>query len=63
MNKLRRKTGPAAKLFGVCAGLGAYFAIDPTLIRIFWVIATIFGLGSPIIIYLICLVVIPKESN
>lgn len=62
MNRLRRKKGTASKLFGVCAGIGEYFDLDPTLIRIFWAIATIFGLGSPIIVYLICAVVIPKES-
>jgi len=62
MNRLRRKTGKASKLFGVCAGLGDFFDIDPTLIRIFWAIATVLGLGSPILIYIICVVVIPKES-
>ncbi len=41
-----------AKVFGVCAGIGNYFGIDTTLVRIGFVAATLFGLGSPVLIYL-----------
>ena len=40
------------KLMGVCAGLGNYFNIDPLLVRIAWVVATlVFGL--PLLVYLV----------
>jgi phage shock protein PspC (stress-responsive transcriptional regulator) len=44
------KTG--GKVFGVCAGIGNYFDIDPLLVRIGFVAATLFGFGSPVLIYL-----------
>lgn len=40
------------KLMGVCAGLGNYFNIDPLLVRIAWVVATlVFGL--PLLVYFV----------
>ena len=46
---------------GVCAGLGEYVGIDPTVVRLFFVLGTIFGLGSLLIVYLLMLVLIPEE--
>jgi phage shock protein C len=40
------------KLMGVCSGLANYFDIDPMLIRIGWVVATL-AFGLPIIAYVI----------
>jgi phage shock protein PspC (stress-responsive transcriptional regulator) len=40
------------KVFGVCAGIGNYFGLDPLLVRIGFVAATLLGFGSPILIYL-----------
>jgi phage shock protein C len=45
---------------GVCGGLGEYFGIDSTLIRLVFVVATILG-GHGILAYLICLILIPLE--
>ncbi len=47
---------------GVCGGLGDYFNIDPTIIRIIFILMTIFG-GSGILIYIILWLVIPTESS
>jgi phage shock protein PspC (stress-responsive transcriptional regulator) len=46
---------------GVCAGLGKYFSIDPTVVRLIFVLGTFFGLGSLLVVYLILLIVIPEE--
>jgi len=40
------------RLLGVCAGIASYFALDVTLVRIAWVLATIFGFGSLVLVYL-----------
>jgi phage shock protein PspC (stress-responsive transcriptional regulator) len=48
-------------LSGVCGGIARYFNIDATIIRILFVLATIFGLGSPIIIYIILALLIPQS--
>ncbi|MCB0514753.1 MAG: PspC domain-containing protein [Chitinophagales bacterium] len=41
------------KILGVCAWLSDKFDIDVTIIRLIFVIAAVFGLGSPILIYFI----------
>ena len=46
---------------GVCGGLAEYFNIDPTLVRLGWIIfALTFGTG--ILAYIICAFVIPEEK-
>lgn len=45
---------------GVCGGLAQYFGIDPTLVRIAWVLLTLLG-GSGIILYIAAMIIIPKE--
>lgn len=51
-----------AKISGVCAGIAKYFDLDPTVIRILWVVITMFG-GSGIIAYIICALIIPDEPD
>jgi phage shock protein PspC (stress-responsive transcriptional regulator) len=40
------------KVFGVCAAIGNYFGVDTMLVRVGFVLATLLGLGSPVLIYL-----------
>jgi phage shock protein C len=47
---------------GVCAGLAAYFGIDPTLVRLAFVFLTVFG-GFGILLYLGAWLVIPDETD
>ena len=48
------------KIGGVCGGIAQYFNVDPTFIRIIWVVL-ILGAGVGLLAYLICWVVIPME--
>lgn len=41
------------KILGVCAGLANWSGIDLLIIRILFVAATLIGVGSPIIIYIL----------
>lgn len=51
------------KLAGVCGGLGEYFDVDPSLVRIAWIIMTVItGVVPGIIAYIIAAIVIPKHS-
>ncbi len=52
--------GADKKLFGVCSGLGNYFEVDPTVIRIAFLLL-FFGLGTGLLIYLILAVVMPSN--
>jgi len=47
---------------GVCAGLAAYFGVDPTLVRLAFALVTVFG-GLGVLIYLCPWVVIPEEGG
>lgn len=55
-----KKSSTDKKIAGVCGGLAVRFGIDSTIIRIIFAIATIVGVGSPILIYLILAIVMPK---
>lgn len=50
------------KLGGVCGGLGEYFDIDPTLIRLIWILG-IFIWGAGILAYLVAWIVIPENPE
>jgi len=49
-------------LAGVCGGLGEYFEIDPSLIRILFVIITFIG-GAGVLAYLILWLVTPSSTK
>lgn len=45
---------------GVCGGLGEYFDIDPTIIRIIWGISIlVYGVG--LLAYIFCWIIIPED--
>lgn len=39
------------KIWGVCAGLANWTGMDATVVRVIFVLATLFGFGSAILIY------------
>lgn len=47
---------------GVCGGIAEYFDIDPTIVRLGFVITTFFG-GTGIIAYIIAIFIIPEEDE
>ncbi len=54
--KLQRKQG---KIFGVCAGIGDYLDLDPTVIRIGFLLFLFFA-GGGVLLYLILAIAMPK---
>lgn len=46
---------------GVCAGLGEYLGLDPTIVRIVWVLMVLFA-GFGILLYIILWLVMPKPT-
>ncbi len=51
------------KIAGVCGGLGEYFGVDATIIRILWILGTLISLGTGILAYLVCWALIPNAEN
>ena len=48
---------------GVCGGLGEYFDVDPTVVRVAYVLLSIFSAGFPgILVYLILWFLIPERE-
>ncbi|UCH90308.1 MAG: PspC domain-containing protein [Thermoplasmata archaeon] len=48
---------------GVCGGLAQYFKIDPVLVRLSWVIITLFTMGAGIIGYILFWIFVDKEPR
>ena len=61
MDKRLYKSNENKMLDGVCGGIAEYFNMDPTLIRLGWVLFCALG-GSGIIAYMIAAIIIPKRS-
>ncbi len=58
--KLRRSNDKM--IAGVCAGVAHYFDLDPTVIRIVYVLLSIFTAFAGVLVYLILWLVMPKEQ-
>lgn len=59
-NKKLYRSQTNKKLAGVCGGLAEYLNIDPTIVRLIWVLATLF-VGCGILAYIIALIVMPQQ--
>lgn len=62
MKKRLYKIENGKKIDGVCGGIAEYFDMDPSLVRLAWILFTALG-GSGIIAYIIAAIVMPKKSD
>jgi phage shock protein PspC (stress-responsive transcriptional regulator) len=61
-NPLRRSRADRM-LGGVCGGLAKWLGWDPTLVRVAYVLASIFSIAFPgILVYIILWIVMPEEG-
>lgn len=60
-NKKLTKSRNNRMICGVCGGVGDYLGIDPTVVRVIWVILSIAGFGTGFIAYIITAIVIPEQ--
>ena len=62
MNEVKKslhKSRDNKMIAGICGGIGEYFNIDPSLIRLGWVLFCAMG-GSGIVAYIIAAIIIPE---
>ena len=59
-NKKLMRSKSNRMLAGVCGGVAAYFNMDPTIVRIIYVLLTFAG-AAGVLIYLIMWLLIPEE--
>lgn len=60
MKKKLYRSNRNKMLCGVCGGIGEYFDIDPTIVRLVWAILACTATG--IVAYIIAAVIIPREE-
>lgn len=64
MEKRLYRSRTNVKISGVCGGIGEYFNIDSTLIRLLWILISLFsGVFLGAIVYAICVYVIPIDTG
>ena len=60
MEKKMYKSETNKMLAGVCGGIAEYFNIDPTLVRLGWVVFCALG-GSGLLAYIIMAIIMPSR--
>lgn len=62
MKKLYRSSNRI--LAGVCGGIAEYFDVDPTLIRVLYVVLSLFSVGFPgLLLYIILIILMPNYDQ
>ena len=61
MKKLRRFKERTVIVCGVMGGIAEYFDVDPTIVRVLFIICSFSGF--PIILYILLAIIIPEEST
>jgi len=46
---------------GVCGGIGEFFGIDPTIVRLIWVIL-LFVFGTGVLAYIVAALIMPRRT-
>ena len=59
MNKRLYRSERNRMLAGVCGGIGEYFNVDATLIRLLWAVLACSGTG--VVAYFIAAIIIPRR--
>lgn len=62
MEKRLYKSKKNKVLCGVCGGIAEYFNVDPTLVRLGWIVFCALG-GSGLLAYIIAAVIIPNDPE
>jgi phage shock protein C len=50
------------KIAGVCGGVAEYFDVDPTLVRLIWIVLFLCA-GTGLLAYIICWIIMPLQDN
>ena len=62
MKKLM-KSGSDRKLCGVCGGIGEYFNIDSTVVRLIFVIVGLMSAGAGVLFYFLAALLMPQDDQ
>ena len=62
MDKRLYRSRDERMIWGICGGMGKYFDVDPTLVRVIWVLTLFLG-GAGILVYIILAIIVPLEPG
>ena len=62
MEKKLYRSKTNKKIAGVCGGVGEYLGVDPTVIRLIWVIFALCA-GCGLLAYIIALIIMPDQPE
>ena len=62
MSKRMYRIEQGKMLAGVCGGIAEDFDVDPSLVRLAWVLFCAMG-GSGVLAYIVAAIIIPKKSD
>ena len=62
MNTRLYKSNENKMVDGICGGIAEYFGIDPTLVRLAWVLFCAMG-GSGFVAYIVAAIIIPRAPE
>ncbi len=62
MEKRLYRVEDGKMICGVCAGVAEYFKLDPTVVRLAWVVASCFGFAG-VIAYVAAVLIIPEKPR
>lgn len=62
MNDKKLKRSNDRVIAGVCAGIGEYFGIDPTAVRVAYALLTLCTCFSGVLAYIIMWIIIPSQK-
>lgn len=48
---------------GVCGGIGEYLNVDPTLVRLVWLLCSLVSCGTGLFVYLVAALIIPEDDS
>ena len=63
MRKRLTKSRSNIVISGVLGGIGEYLNLDPTILRVIFIVITFLGVGSPVLLYLILMFVMPTDRS
>ena len=50
-------------LCGVCGGIGEYLNVDPTIVRLIWLLCSVAICGTGLLVYIVAAIVIPEDND
>jgi phage shock protein C len=63
MTKRLKRNSKDVIIAGVCSGVAEYIKLDPTIVRLIWVILSIASFGTFLLIYIVLWIIMPINKS